>query len=157
MNSTAFPNPFLHMDFPPAVLLPVYPRCASCTHANTCGSGACPLATSEMSALGSSAYVLQAHRTRAASLTLFHRMLPPPTSTSAIHMFLRSTLRIFYYSTRCLGLHRVWFDAYRLIPDARTSDLENAPTSRRSCWTKTVWKMNRVWTLIIMASSLVIT
>jgi len=152
-----FPNPFPHMNSPPAVLLPVHPRCASCTHANTCGLGACSLATSRMSARGSSAYVRQARRTRAASLTLFHRIPPPPTSTSPIHIFWRSTLRIFYYSTRCLGLHRVWFDAYRLIPNAHTSDLENAPTSRRSCWTKTVWKMNRVWTLIIMASSLIIT
>jgi len=155
----AFPNPFPHMDFPPKVLLPVHPRCANCTYANTCGPGAYPLATSGMSAPGSSAYVRQARRTRAALLTLFHRILPPPTSTSRspIHMFLRRMLRIFYYSTRCIGLHCVWFNVYHLIPDARTSDLENAPTSRRSCWTKTVWKMNRVWTLITMASSLIIT
>jgi len=86
-----------------------------------------------------------------------HRMPPLLTSTSPMQMFSMRTLTIFYYSTHFLGLHQIWFSAYRLIPDARTSDLENAPISRRLRWTKTVQSMIRVWYLITMASSLFIT
>lgn len=78
-------------------------------------------------------------------------------STPPTQVFLTSALAIFYDSIRFLGLHHLWFSAWRLIPDARNSDLEKAPTSCRSHWTKTVRKMNRVWALIIAASTLIIT
>ena len=90
------------------------------------------------------------------SLFSFYRTTPRQISTSPTQIFLRSTLVIFYYSTRFLGLHSVWVSAYRSIP-ARPSYLEDAANSRRSCWTGTLQKMNRVWTLVIMISSLVIT
>jgi len=71
-------------------------------------------------------------------------------------MFLEYISVAYYYSTRYLTLHRIWSGIYRLN-NARNSDLENAPTSRRLCWTETIQKMTRIWTLIIMLSSLVMT
>jgi len=73
-----------------------------------------------------------------------------------MQMGLRYILAIFDYATRFLDLHHIWFNVYRLIPDA-SSGLENAPISRRSYWTETVQRMKRVWTLIIMVSSLITT
>jgi len=78
------------------------------------------------------------------------------TSASPIQIFLRCTLAVFHYSTCFLGLYRIWFNAYQLIPDAHDFDLATAPTSYRSYWTETVQKMKMVWTLIFMICSLVI-
>ena len=86
-----------------------------------------------------------------------HRNPPQATSVSPIQMFLKCTLAVFCYSIRLLSLHRVWFSAYHLTWDEDNSDLENPPTSRRSRWIETLQKMKRVWTLIIMVSSLIIT
>ena len=146
----------------PEALLPTHTslhgaQCASCKHANICGARRLATSGGDMSAPPPSVCVRSLRRTRAVSLTPFLRMPPHSTSTSPNQIFWRGTSAIFYYSTRFLSLHYVWFSVYRLIPDARTPDLENATTSGRSCWTETVQKMNRVWTLFIMASSLIIT
>jgi len=85
------------------------------------------------------------------------RMSTHPVATPFVQILLTSMLASFYYSTRFLGLHHLWFSAYRLAPNARTSDLENSPTFFRSVWTQTVKKMNRVWTLITMGSSFLMT
>ena len=87
----------------------------------------------------------------------YHRIPPRPSSVSLTQILSRYTLAVFYYSAGFLCLHRIWFNVYCLVPDVNDSDLENAPTSGRLCWTETVQKMKRVWTLIIMASSLIIT
>ena len=146
------------MDYPPAALLPAHPslqetQCASCNYAN-----ARPLVTSDaISVPGSSVCVSLPHEREQGYWLPFHRISPRPASTWPVQIFLRYTLAIFYYATCSIGLHRIWFSIYQSIPNGRSSDLENAPTSRRSCWTETVQKMKRAWTLIIMVSSLLIT
>jgi len=146
------------MKYPPAALLPAYPsfqeaQCASCNYAN-----ARPLVRSDVvSVPGSSVCVGLPHEREQGYWFPFHRISPRPVSTWPVQKLLRYMLAIFYYATCSLGLHRIWFSIYQLIPNERSSDLENAPTSRRSRWTETVQKMKRVWTLIIMVSSLLIT
>ena len=145
----------LHMNYPPVALLPGLQEAqrASCSHASVH-----PMVTSDvLSVLRTSVCVSLPHSKLARSLTFLRRTSPRPTLTSPMQMVLSYMLTTFYYATRFLGLHRIWFNVYRFILDARSSDLESAPTSRRSCWTETVQKMKRVWTIIIMASSLIIT
>jgi len=147
----------LHMNYPPAALLPAHPglqeaQCATCNYAS-----AHPLVTSDaVSVPRSSACVSLPNEREQGYWFPFHRIPPRPTSTWPVHIFLRYILAIFYYATCSLDLRHVWFSIYQLIPNGRSSDLENAPTSRRSRWTKTVQKMKRVWTLIIMISSFLI-
>lgn len=66
-------------------------------------------------------------------------------------------LAVFYQPIRLLGLHRVWFGFYHLIPNEHNLDLENMPSSLHSYWSETIQKMKKSWTLVIMVSSLITT
>ena len=154
------PHSSLHMNYLPTPLLPTYhslreAQCASCRHAGICGLHS-PGPSDTLSA-SSRPYMWVRLPRRPYQLLIFHRNPPQTTSVSPIQMFLKRALTVFCCVTRILSLQGIWFRVYRQDPDVCDMDLENAPTSRRTNWTETIQKMKRVWTLIVKASSLIIT
>jgi len=151
------------MEYPPPAVVHAGPSLqttrSSCSmHIRTCaGCGDRSFEEAPDPVPNSRSFVCVHHLIRMCGFAKFYlyRTPPLPISTSPIRVYI---LAAMYYSTYYLSLYRIWCGIYHLSPDTRISDWENvSPTSRRRCWTKTVHRMTRVWTLLVMVSSLVIT
>jgi len=150
----------MELELPPAAIIQASPtlqdaQFSSCAHAGPCAGCSArsfDLGSDTTRSLG---YVRSPHLRNNANF--YFDRIPPQLMPSPIDMSLEYISVVFYYSTRHLNLHRIWFGVYQLNPNVNNSDLEIAPTSRRRCWTETIQRMSRVWTLIIMVSSLVMT
>ena len=64
-----------------------------------------------------------------------------------VHLVLTFATSAFCFAANFFSLHHLWFTVYRLSPGARDSDLEDANSSRRVCWTEALQRMRKIWTL----------